>query len=249
MVLRGCFIVPDDSMKGGSANMIFSNRHCRNTFVFLLLLIVLAVPQTVSVSAADQPQQNYAADVCGSSEASISAMSGGYINPLIYQMSEDKHESSSKRSSTDKAYANLGFSRIDAAALSRYIDVEKISEKEFYNLNFNMKIAAVAMTTSGDLLLRTTDNSYGIIKISDEYIQAMELTGVVEKGISQRMAANEKSSEPSAFSTFILIMVIVSFIIFIAWFCSMSKRTCEPDKITVGAKEKAKNGDASPVKK
>jgi hypothetical protein len=160
MVLRGCFIVPDDSMKGGSANMIFSNRHCRNTFVFLLLLIVLAVPQTVSVSAADQPQQNYATSVYGSSEASIGAiaMSGGYVNPLIYQMSEDKQKSSQKRSSTDKAYANLGFSRIDAAALSRYIDVEEISEKEFYHLNFNMKIAAVAMTTEGTvmrILMRT----------------------------------------------------------------------------------------------
>ena len=226
--------------------MLSPIRHCRRAFVFLLLLIVSAVPQTISVSASDEPQQNYSAALLGESEIPISS---AYTNPLLYQMIEDKQESSAKRSSTDSSYSNLGFSRIDVAALARYIDVEKISEKEFYDLNFNMKIASVALSTDNDLLLRTVDNTYCTIEISDEYIQAMELTGIVEKGLSLRMAADEKVTKPNAFSTFILIMLLVSFLIFIVWFYSMSKRTCATDKITVGAKEKGKTSVVNPEKK
>ena len=216
-------------------------RHCRRAFAFFILLIVFALPQTVSASAADEPQQKYAAGVL--------AVSSVYTNPLLYQMTEDKQASSSRKSSAGSAYSNLGFSRIDAAALARYIDVEKISEKEFYDLNFNMKIASVALTTNDDLLLRTIDNTYCTIKISDEYIQAMELTGIVEKGLSLRMESDEKATKPNAFSTFVLIMLIVSFLIFIVWFCAMSKRTCEPDRITVVAKEKGKSSTVNPEKR
>ncbi len=225
--------------------MLFLSR-CRQALVFLLLLIVSAVPQTISVSAADQPKENYTAALYGSPEANINSV---YANPLVYQMSENKQDSAAKRSSADDAYNNLGFSKIDVAALSKYIGVEKISEKEFYELNFNMKIASVALTTDNDLLLRTTDNTYCTIKPSDEYIQAMELTGLVERGISLRMAEDEKTAKPSVFGTFILIMLIVTFVIFIVWFISMNKRTCEPDKIVVGTKDKGKNGSVNPEKK
>lgn len=197
-------------------------RRCRRIFAFLILLTVITIPQTVSASV--------------------------YVNPFLYQMTEDKQESSAMKPSA-AMYDNLGLSRIDASALARYISVEKISEKEFYDLNFNMKISSVALTTQNDLLLRTVDNTYRTIEISDEYIQAMELTGVVEKGISQRLAADEKGTKSNTFSTFILIMLIVSFLIFIAWVFSMNKRTREPDKIAVGTKEKGKGVSANPERK
>jgi cell division protease FtsH len=198
-------------------------RRCRRIFTFLILLIFFTIPQTVSASV--------------------------YVNPLLYQVTEGTQESSANESSDTDAYSDLGFSMIDASALARYINVEKISEKEFYDLNFNMKIASVALTTENDLLLRTVDNTYSTIEISDEYIQAMELTGVVEKGISQRLAADEKKTKSNVFSTFILIILIVSFLIFIAWFFSMSKRTREPDKIAVGTREKGKSVAANPERK
>ncbi len=222
-------------------------RHFRRVLVFLLLLFFSAVPQTISVLASDQPKENYTAALYGSPEANINV---AYANPLVYQMSGNRQDPAAKKSSAGSAYNSLGLSKIDVAALSKYVDVKKLSEKEFYELNFNMKIASVALTTTdNDLLLRTTDNSYCTIKISDEYIRAMELTGVVEKGISLRIAENEKSSEPNVFGTFILIMLIVTFASFIIWFYSMHKRTREPDKITVGAKEKGKNGPVTPEKK
>lgn len=218
----------------------------RRILVFLLVVIVSAVPQTISASASDQPKENYTAALYGSPGANAS---GAYANPLVYQMSENKQDSAAKKSSAGSSYNSLGLSKIDVAALCKYIEVEKLSEKEFYELNFNMKIASVALTTGNELLLRTTDNSYCTIKISDEYIRAMELTGAVEKGISLRIAENEKTAEPNVFGTFILIMLIVTFVVFIVWFYSMNKRTREPDKITVGAKEKSKNGSTSPEKK
>lgn len=226
--------------------MMFRIRHCRRAFVLLIFVIVSVVPQTISVWASDQPQLNYADGMYGRTEA---AMSGAYTNPILLQTTENKQGSETKKSSSGNTYNDLGFSRIDIDALSRYIDVKAISDQEFYDLNFSMKIASVALTTDNDLLLRTVDNSYCTIKISDDYIQAMELTGVVEKGISQRMAEDEKKTKPNIFSTFILIMLLVSFIIFIVWFYTMSKRTCEPDKITVVAKEKGKNGTVNPEKK
>lgn len=228
--------------------MLSGISHFRQVLVFWIMLIIFCLMQTAPASAVEQAQENHGASEYGRPVVSMDAVGGAYANPLMYQSTSNKQESA-KGSSEDNSFSNLGLSKIDLSALSRYIDVKKISEKEFYDLNFSMKIAAVAMTTDNDLLLRTSDNSYCTIKISDEYIKAMELTGLVDKGISQRIAENEKEAEPNVFSTFILIMLIVSFLVFIIWFFSMSRRTCEPDKITVVSKEKGKNGSVSTEKK
>ena len=147
-------------------------------------------------------------------------------------------------------YNGLGFSVMDTSLMSKYIDIEKITEKQFFELNFNMQIASVALTTDKELLLRTTDNKYCTIPMSDDYIRALELTGLVEKGVSQRIAVQENNDNKSNyFGTFIFISMVISFAFFLFWFYRLSKRAAEPDKITVGAKEKGKNASAEPEKK
>lgn len=231
---------------------IFNNR--TRALGFVISLFLIAAAQTVPVEAAvpqpqlqPQPQQSEAGSGYGSSGKTLVAVDGAYINP-IYQENGTAQREKTKKDSENSSYNALGFSRIDIVSLSKYIDIERISEKEFYDLNFNMKIASVAMTTENDLLLRTTDNTYCTIKISDEYIKAMELTGAVEKGASQKIAAKSQPGS-GGFGTFILMSLIISFVFFIIWFYNVSKRTCEPDKIAVVAKDKGKNGAASPEKK
>jgi len=231
---------------------IFNNR--TRALGFVISLFLIAAAQTVPVEAAvpqpqlqPQPQQSEAGSGYGSSGKTLVAVDGVYINP-IYQENGTAQREKTKKDSENSSYNALGFSRIDIVSLSKYIDIERISEKEFYDLNFNMKIASVAMTTENALLLRTIDNTYCTIKISDEYIKAMELTGAVEKGASQKIAAKSQPGS-GGFGTFILMSLIISFVFFIIWFYNVSKRTCEPDKIAVVAKDKGKNGAASPEKK
>lgn len=201
-------------------------KHRKRALGFVISLFLIGAAQTVPVEAAD----------------------GAYINPMLYQANEAAQSEKAKTVDGGSSYNVLGFSKIDITALSKYIDIEKISEKEFYDLNFNMRIASVAMTTENDLLLRTTDNTYCTIKISNDYIKAMELTGAVEKGASQKIAARSQSGS-NGFGTFILVSLIITFVFFIIWFYNVSKRTYEPDKIAVAAKDKGKNGAASPEKK
>lgn len=217
----------------------------RRAFGFLLLPAVFFFLHTGFSWAADQPQVNHET---AASETLRNPMVAAYMNPLIYQMTENKQQSSVNKSSENDPYSALGFSRIDIASLSRYIDINRITEKEFYDLNFSMKIAAVALTTDNDLLLRTGGNTYCTIQISDEYIQAMELTGLVEKGISQQIG-KEENPKSNTFSISILVIFVTSFVIFIVWFITVSRRTCETDKIIVAAKEKGRNSTTIPEKK
>lgn len=207
--------------------MIFHSNICRRIITCTILLIFLAVPQTVSA---------------------VTVASGVYVNPLLYQTSGEKSHYNEEKKQATSTYDALGFSEVDIESFSKYINVTPITEKEFYELNFNMEIASVALTSDHDLLLRTVDNVYCIIKISDEYIKAMEMTGAVEKGVSQRIVTEEKR-DTNPFSTFFLVSLLISFGIFIVWFCTVSRRTCEPDKIAVGSKEKSKNSTVSPDKK
>ncbi len=151
--------------------------------------------------------------------------------------------------STNRSYNELGFNKIDIAVLSQYVDVEAITEEQFYDLNFEMKIKAVALTMDNDLLLRTTDNQYCVIKMSEEYIKAMELTGTVESGISSKLSPETKQKSKSGFNSFVLIIVVFSFLGFFAWFYTIRRKSLEPDKIAVSSKEKAKNNTAIPEKK
>ena len=211
----------------------------------ILALSFTAVSQTFPVWAADPPQQDIPRSEYG--DLTMVAADGVYMSPFLYDTKES--EQSTDTSTRDKkSYNDLGFSKIDISALSKYINVAAITEKQFYDLNFDMKIASVAMTTDDQLLLRTIDNTYCTIKISDDYIKAMELTGAVEKGISQKMAPKIQTKS-SVFSTFIMISLLITFALFIGWFYSMSRRAYEPDKMVVGTKDKGKNGVVIPEKK
>jgi cell division protease FtsH len=132
---------------------------------------------------------------------------------------------------------------IDISSLSKYVDVENISEKQFYDLNFGMKIASVAITTENDLLLRTTDNIYCTIKMTNDYIEALELTGVVDKGTSLQLTS-EKHTKSGVYGTLILASLLATTGIFIIWFYTVNRKSYETDKVAVVTKEKAKNGAA-----
>ncbi|HWQ77337.1 MAG TPA: AAA family ATPase [Anaerovoracaceae bacterium] len=212
---------------------------CRNIFVCVLVFIILAAAQTVPVLASDS--------------AVVYALEGTNFNSASYpvgKVEQEKRNAEVVVGSTAAAvsYNDLGFSRIDLSELTQYIDIKEITEKQFYDMNFGMQIASVAMTTDNDLLLRTTDNTYCTIKISDKYLRAMELTGVVEKGISQKMEAKEQKPT-GVFTSFILVSLIISLLMLVGWFFFMKKKAYEPDRISVNAKDKGKNASPVPEKK
>jgi len=201
---------------------------CKKAVVLILAFFLFAAVQTVPAFAIGE---------------------GIMMNRFINEAGEKEEKAAEKSSGEAIPYDQLGFSKIDIESMSHYVAVEQITEKQFYELNFDMKIASVAMTTDNRLLLRTADNAYCTIAMSDEYLKAMELTGTVEKGTSQRLT-HKAQSNGGAFSTFFLISLVMSLALFIGWFYSKSKKAYEPDKIAVGTKEKAKSGsEPRPEKK
>ncbi len=222
------------------------------TAILILAFLFFASMQTIASEALTPAMHSGSgAELKNSGDTLLAIGDGAYMSPFLYEVKETGKNSSGEKmgdETENNSYNQLGFSKIDIKALTRYIDVEEITEKQFYNLNFDMKIAFVTMTTDNRLLLRTMDNTYCIIKMSDEYIKAMELTGAVEKGISQKMASKEQSGHNS-FTTFMLVSLVISLVIFVGWFYSMNKRAYEPDKIPVGTKEKPKNANPCPEKK
>lgn len=235
--------------------MSISLNHSLRAFAGMLVLYLLVTSQTISVSAEipqsaqDSPEyQSIPAIGDGDSDGTLLACSGLYLYPFIYETKDNEENTDMQAAGSNPSYNDLGFSKIDVTVLSQYIDVKKITEQQFYDLNFEMKIASVAMTTDNQLLLRTNDNQYCTIPISEEYIKAMELTGAVEKGTSLKMTSKSQKKH-STFSTFILISLIISIVIFVGWFYSMNRKTYEPDKLVVGTKDKGKSGTAIPEKK
>jgi cell division protease FtsH len=173
----------------------------------------------------------------------------GYSNE---QVSDSKQVSDSE---SVMDFDQLKLNKINIDELSQYVEVGSITEKEFYDLNFEMKIGSIAMTSNNDLLIRTTDNTYCTIKMSSEYINALELTGVLKEGSSQKVAAKEENGSVSFLGTFIVVLLILSLIFFIAWAFFMNRKEYQTDKLAVSAKEKkekkenGKNGEALPEKK
>jgi cell division protease FtsH len=144
--------------------------------------------------------------------------------------------------------AETGLSIVDVSALSKYMNIKSIDEKEFYDLNFSMKIASVAITTDNDLLIRSIDNQYLTIKMTSDYIEALELTGVVDKGTSQKLST-ENHSKPNIYSTLLFATAFVSFGIFAIWFLTMNRRSYQTDKVAVASKDKTKVTTAGSEKK
>ena len=218
--------------------------------LLLIVGIILILSQTVPVFAGNT---NLSSEgfLYGQNkpDAVLLAYSSVYMNPFLNKSENTPARPDTKKDASQNSYSQLGFNKIDADVLSQYVDVEPITEKQFYSLNFDMKIAAVAMTTDNRLLLRSTDDGYFTIKICDEYIKAMELTGVVAEGSSLKLTTAKQNRSESKVSTIFLISVMISLVFFLLWFFSMSKKAFAPDKIAVGTKEKVKNGTVSPEKK
>ena len=114
-------------------------------------------------------------------------------------------EESAEETIAEKEYSfhKLGFNKIEVSELMKYVNVNRITEKQFYDLNFEMKIAKLAMTTSNDLLIRTTENDYCIIKMQNNYINALELTGVLKEGSSLQVVDEEQQKSNRTTGTFI----------------------------------------------
>lgn len=240
---------------------------CRKIFAYTFALFLSAAALTVPVSAVDRLPPDVMASKHEDSDASLFALGGVYPYYMLNMGRDVSSDGSGKTIGPDGSdkttgldgsgkttgdavnYNRLGFSIMDTSLMSKYIDIEKITEKQFFELNFNMQIASVALTTNKELLLRTTDNKYCTIPMSDDYIRALELTGLVEKGVSQRIAAQENNNNSSFFGTFIFISMMISFAFFLFWFYRISKKAAEPDKIAVSAKEKGKNVPVEPEKK
>lgn len=215
--------------------MPFRTGLCRNIYVCILVFVLLAAAQTVPVSASD---------------GTLLAFEGVNYDHLTFLDAKGKQgigaeaEEPAESAGSAIPYKELGLSIMNISALSQYIDIEEITEKQFYDLNFGMKIASVALTTENTFLLRTTDNTYHTIRISDEYIRAMELTGVVEKGASLKIGAKEQK-KTGFFSSFILTSIIISLVMLIGWFFILNKRAYEPERTGINAKDKGKT--APPV--
>jgi cell division protease FtsH len=209
----------------------FGRKIIAGLFVFILSAAVQTIPVSASGGA-------LAAAAAGAGVATGAGMTAGAAAGA-----------GSSESSGAVSYNALGFSKIDLPTLTKYIDVRELTEKEFYDLNFGMKIASVALTTDNGLLLRTTDNVYCTIEISDEYIRAMELTGVVEKGASQKIEVQEQKKSTGVYTSFILVSLIVSLLMLVGWFFFMNRKAYEPDRVSVNAKDKGKNTPPVPEKK
>ena len=145
-----------------------------------------------------------------------------------------------------------GLNQIDIETLSQYVKVTPVKEEEFYQLNFSLKIAAVALTPDHRLLIRTTDNDYCSVPMSADYINALELTGVLKEGSSGALMKSEEvepKNNSHSFSAFLLFSAITFIVIFSVWYFSMYRKAFRRDKLAVNAKESGKSSTTAVEKK
>jgi hypothetical protein len=84
---------------------------------------------------------------------------------------------------TGYSYDELKLNKIAISDLKKYIKIEEICKEEFYELNFGMKIAAIALTEDDRILIRTEGKTPIIyFHFSPDLIGALELTGFLEEG-------------------------------------------------------------------
>jgi len=218
-------------MKGGCAkDMPFRTKTCKKAFACILAFVLLAAAQTAPASASGYAMLAFEGVNYG--HLTSPAGKGG-------QATGTEAEGAAEGDGGSVSYNRLGLSIIDISVLSKYMDIKEITEKEFYDLNFGMKIASVALTSENDFLLRTTDNTYHTIKVSDNYIQALELTGILEKGASQRLVVKEQKKSGVVVS-FALIALTISLVMLAGWFFIVHKRAYETERTGINAKEKGK---------
>ncbi|MDD4121505.1 MAG: hypothetical protein PHE94_01260, partial [Eubacteriales bacterium] len=168
-----------------------------------------------------------------------SPVSEAFTHPSPYVTAIEGERTAEIKGEKTADYNKLGLNKLDINALSQYVTVENITEDMFYELNFDMKIAAVSMTTEDSFLLRTTENTYFTIDVSEDYITAMELTGVLKPGSSQMIF--QASAKPNnIFSFFFFFCLMLSSLLFIMYFIRLRRKSYNPGKLTVNTKEKDK---------
>lgn len=168
-----------------------------------------------------------------------SPVSEAFTHPSPYVTAIEGERTAEIKGERTADYNKLGLNKLDINALSQYVTVENITEDMFYELNFDMKIAAVSMTTEDSFLLRTTENTYFTIDVSEDYITAMELTGVLKPGSSQMIF--QASAKPNnIFSFFFFLCLMLSSLLFIMYFIRLRRKSYNPGKLTVNTKEKDK---------
>lgn len=168
-----------------------------------------------------------------------SPVSEAFTHPSPYVTAIEGERTAEIKGEKTADYNKLGLNKLDINALSQYVTVENITEDMFYELNFDMKIAAVSMTTEDSFLLRTTENTYFTIDVSEDYITAMELTGVLKPGSSQMIF--QASAKPNnIFSFFFFLCLMLSSLLFIMYFIRLRRKSYNPGKLTVNTKGKDK---------
>lgn len=147
-------------------------------------------------------------------------------NSNDYNMYHSTKTDSSPPSNTNESSAGtestmsldqLMLNKINIKDLAKYIPVENITEDEFYQLNFELQIASIALSSDNDLLIRTVDNAYYTLKITERYINALELTGILEKGSSLRVANNGQPQPINSFGIVLVFMLLLTIGLYISW--------------------------------
>lgn len=144
----------------------------------------------------------------------------------------------------------LGLNEIDTEALSNYVDIAPLTEEEFYQLNFGSMIQRIALTTDRQLLIRTNANTYHTIMLNDQYISALELTGILEEGPTEPLAVNPE--QPRQFTGRGVTFFIASFlglVAFISWVMLMNRKANAASSFAANSKEKAQPPVTAPEKK
>lgn len=144
----------------------------------------------------------------------------------------------------------LGLSKIDAAELGNYVNVTPLNEESFYQLNFGAMIQRIALTTDNQLLIRTKDNMYHTMAIQPQYINALQLTGLLEEGIPNPSDNTEKQvSQPAGRRLLLFGASIFGIVAFISWVILMNRKANTASSFATSSKEKTPPPVTIPEKK
>ncbi|MGI6731968.1 MAG: ATP-dependent metallopeptidase FtsH/Yme1/Tma family protein [Anaerovoracaceae bacterium] len=213
--------------------------HLLKYIVSVIILLLLLGQTSFSVSAESQGEAYYS-----------------FLNPRGYipTASNENSWSTNIVEATDSEVNSVSLQQlrlniININELEKYIPLNTITEEEFYQLNFNSKIISIALSTANDLVIRTIDNEYFTLKMSNDYISALELTGLLDKGSSQRVI-NQDTSRTSSYSFFLIPMFLISLTLFISFLIMRKKqRAFETGLRSEKTKDALKNNQEKPEKK
>ncbi len=150
------------------------------------------------------------------------------------------------RSEDRVAYNDLRLNTIALSELSEYVKIEQINEEQFYELNFNMRISAVAITEDEGLLVRTVDNSYYTVNLTQDILGALELTGMLEKGSALGTDENKPEQNSRSSQKMIAYAMFLSVIIFAVLFAVRSRKRKDMEKGLITSSRRKENTKEEP---